>query len=41
MEKGYSEARKFSDQKKIPIFNATRGGYLDIFQRFDFESLFK
>lgn len=41
MERGYSEARKFSDQKKIPILNATRGGHLDIFHRVDFESLFE
>lgn len=33
MEIGYRVARKFSDQTDIKIYNATRGGYLEIFER--------
>jgi hypothetical protein len=40
MNRGYREARKFSDSTDIKIYNATRGGNLEHFIRADFESLF-
>lgn len=40
MERGYAEARIFSDRTGIGIFNASRGGFLETFHRVDFESLF-
>lgn len=40
MERGYAEARRYSDRTGIDIMNATRGGFLEIFRRVDFESLF-
>lgn len=36
----YEHARTFADQNGIQILNATRGGYLDVFERADFDSLF-
>lgn len=39
--KGYRSARKYADSHNIHIYNATRGGYLEIFQRVDFDSLFQ
>lgn len=40
MNRGYLEARIFSDRTGTEIINATRGGFLETFQRVDFESLF-
>ncbi|QJB44217.1 6-hydroxymethylpterin diphosphokinase MptE-like protein [Dolichospermum flos-aquae] len=40
MTKAYYEAYKFSIANSINIFNATRGGFLEIFPRVDFDSLF-
>lgn len=37
---GYETARKYADEHGIHIYNATRGGYLEIFDRIDFDSLF-
>lgn len=39
--KGYRSARKYADTHHVHIYNATRGGYLEIFDRVDFDSLFK
>lgn len=41
MDLAYEFARKYADNNNIKIYNATRGGYLDAFQRIDFDSLFK
>lgn len=39
MNRGYREARIFSDRLRIPILNATRGGHLEAFLRVDFDSV--
>lgn len=39
--KGYKSARKYADTHHIHIYNATRGGYLEIFDRVDFDSIFE
>lgn len=36
----YYTARKYADEHGIKIFNATRGGKLDAFERVDFDGLF-
>lgn len=38
--KGYKKAEVFSEQKNFRIFNATRGGELEVFERVDFDNLF-
>ncbi len=38
--KGYKAAKKFAENNDIQIYNATRGGKLEIFERVDFDSLF-
>jgi len=40
MERGYKEAKKFSDSSETKIFNATRGGHLEVFERVEFNDLF-
>lgn len=40
MEESYSVARRFFDEKGIPIRNATVGGQLEVFDRIDYDSLF-
>lgn len=40
MEQAYVEARRFFDEKKIKIMNATIGGKLEVFERIDYNSLF-
>lgn len=40
MERAYRHARRFADRNGISIFNATRGGQLEVFERTDFDSLF-
>lgn len=38
---GYSAARKYADtHPPLKIYNATRGGYLEVFERVNFDSLF-
>lgn len=37
----YKSARSFADSHNIKIYNATRGGKLDIFERVDFEKITK
>lgn len=36
----YYEARRYSEQCGIKIYNATRGGKLNVFERIDFDTLF-
>ena len=36
----YQSARNYADSHGFKIFNATRGGKLEVFQRVDFDSLF-
>jgi hypothetical protein len=38
--KGYQNAKNFCDENGIKVFNATRGGKLEVFKRADFDSLF-
>lgn len=40
MNIAYEYARKYADKHGIKIFNATRGGYLEAFERVDFDTLF-
>lgn len=40
MNIAYECAKKYADINGIKIFNATRGGYLETFERVDFDSLF-
>lgn len=41
MLKGYQMCKDYADLHGIKIYNATRGGMLEIFERVDFDSLFK
>lgn len=36
----YLTAKKYAEQRSIKIFNATRGGNLEVFERVDFDKLF-
>ena len=36
----YQSAKEYADSHGIKIYNATRGGKLEIFERVDFDSLF-
>lgn len=36
----YESAKKYAEEHNINIFNATRGGALDVFERINFDSLF-
>ena len=36
----YQTAREYADSNEIKIYNATRGGKLDVFERVDFDELF-
>ena len=38
--KSYLSAKKYADEHNIKIYNATRGGYLEVFERVNFDSLF-
>ena len=40
MDIAYDYARKYADSNGIKIYNATRGGCLEAFQRVNFDSLF-
>lgn len=40
MLKGYQTCRDYADAHGIKIYNATRGGMLEVFERVDFDSLF-
>lgn len=37
----FMDLRKFAEAKGVEIYNATRGGKLEVFDRVDFDSLFK
>ena len=37
--KGYEAAKKFAEKHNVQIFNATRGGMLEVFERVDFDKL--
>lgn len=37
----YQAAKKYADEHGIKIYNATRGGKLEVFERVDFDSLFE
>lgn len=37
---GYEKAKKYADAHGIKIYNATRGGELEVFDRVDFDTLF-
>lgn len=37
---GYQEAKKYADKHGVKIFNATRGGKLEVFERVNFDELF-
>lgn len=39
VQKAYLEARKYAEQHGIKIYNATRGGKLEVFERRDFDKL--
>lgn len=39
MEKAYTRARKAAEMNNIRIFNATRGGQLEVFERIDFDKI--
>ncbi len=41
MELAYTVARNFLQEKEVKIYNATVGGNLEVFERRNFESLFK
>lgn len=41
MIKGYISIREFSKKQDVEIFNATRGGALEVFERVDFDTLFE
>lgn len=36
----YQSAKRYADEHNIKIYNATRGGMLEVFERVDFDSLF-
>jgi hypothetical protein len=37
----YECAKQYADEHGIKIYNATRGGKLEVFERVDFDTLFK
>ena len=39
MDFGYAHARSYADRHGIKIINATRGGYLEVFERANFDKL--
>lgn len=41
MIKAYEYAKKYADSHGVKIYNATRGGMLEVFERVDFDSLFE
>jgi hypothetical protein len=40
MSKAYATAKKYADNKEIKIYNATRGGHLEEFERINFDDIF-
>ncbi len=41
MNDSYTISRTFAEERGVKIYNATRGGKLEVFERVDFDSLFK
>lgn len=41
MEVAYESAKKYADDHGVKIYNATRGGKLEVFERVSFDSLFE
>lgn len=41
MTESYKSARRFAEKHGVDIFNATPNGHLEVFERADFESLFR
>jgi hypothetical protein len=41
LEREYGFAREYAEARGIKIYNATRGGKLEVFERVDFDSLFR
>lgn len=39
--KNYEFVKQYAELQKVKIYNATRGGNLDVFERVDFDSLFR
>ena len=39
--KAYQKAKQYAETHGIKIYNATRGGKLEVFERVDFDSLFE
>ena len=37
---GYKAAKKYAEENGIKIYNATRGGKLEIFERVEYDTLF-
>jgi len=40
VERAYKTAKKYADRHGVKIYNATRGGNLEVFERVDFDTLF-
>ena len=40
MTKSYKIAKLYSEKKGIKIFNSTRGGHLEVFDRIDLNTVF-
>lgn len=40
VKQGYEKARKYAEEHGIKIYNATRGGKLEVFERVNFDDLF-
>lgn len=40
INKGYEAAKKYADDHNIKIYNSTRGGKLEVFERLDFDRIF-
>ena len=36
----YISVKKYAEEHNIEVLNATRGGYLNVFERIEFEELF-
>ncbi len=41
LEHAYIAAKRFAETHNIKIYNATRGGHLEVFERVDFDDIFK
>lgn len=41
MKRAFISAKRYADTHDIKIYNETRGGMLEVFERVDFDTLFK